>query len=303
MMEEIEEEERAKERKATDELGKDPLDPTDDAVTAGQDGARIIDLAARRDGSGTSVVEPAPQGDDAEGEEDEGDSLAWWQLGIAFLFAIGFSIALFKLGPAFLADQVLNVPRDSNWFVFIEAGIKICVFILYLTVIGLMPDMKRVFQYHSAEHKAINAWENGVALEPDKVNLQSRIHVRCGTAFMLWVFVVAVFVMSMYKEIIDPSNTLVFYGGRVLLLPLIAGLSFELIKFAGQHPNNRVLRGIMAPGLWMQYLTTRECDEGQCEVAIKSLEVVIKREFPEATPEEALVELTGDDDEAMQVRA
>lgn len=165
-----------------------------------------------------------------------------------------------------------------------------------------MPDMRRVFQFHSAEHKAINAWEQGVSLEPHLVNQQSRIHVRCGTAFMLWVFVVAIFVFGLYGYLFQPSTTELVLS-RILLLPVITGMSFELIRFAGKYPNNRMLRAVLAPGLWMQYLTTRPCDGDQCAVAIASLRAVLTREYPDSSVEEALLELVDGGSENLEIMA
>jgi uncharacterized protein YqhQ len=144
--------------------------------------------------------------------------------------------------------------------------------------------MKRVFQYHSAEHKAINAWEHDIELAPELVNQQSRIHVRCGTAFLLWVFVVGILVFGIYGYFRDPSLAEVLLS-RVIFLPLLAGLSFELIRFAGKHSDSRALRTALAPGLWLQRLTTRECDPSQCEVAVASLNAVLKYEDRKHTTE------------------
>jgi uncharacterized protein YqhQ len=236
-----------------------------------------------------------------EGNEANPDSISGWQIAMAFVLAFGFAIALFKVAPVFLTKWV-GVGGKSFSFVAIESVIRIGIFIGYLALVGLMSDMRRVFQYHSAEHKAINGWEQGAALEPVVVNAQSRIHVRCGTAFMLWVFVVAIFVFGLYGYLFDPGMA-ELVASRVVLLPLIAGVSFELIRFAGKHPNNPVLRGVLAPGLWMQYLTTRPCTEEQCEVAIASLRAVLDREYPDSSAEQALSELTNGPDEAAQVMA
>jgi len=229
------------------------------------------------------------------------DTLKGWQIAIAFVMAFGFTILLFKVLPVFLTS-VAGVSSKSGAFVLVESTIRISIFIGYLALVGLMPDMKRVFQFHSAEHRSINAWEHGVELTPALVNQQSRIHVRCGTAFMLWVFVVAIFVFGLFNYLVHP-NLWQIVVSRVALLPVIAGISFELIRFAGKHPDSKLLRGILAPGLWMQYLTTRECDEEHCEVAIASLQVVLRHEYPDASEAEAHDALIGDDDAAMQVMA
>ena len=131
-----------------------------------------------------------------------------------------------------------------------------------------------MFQYHGAEHKAINAFEDGAELTPERVQSYSKIHLRCGTAFLLWVMVIAIFVFAFFGR---P----VWYwliATRILLLPLIAGLAYELIRFAGKHQQNRVVMTLLAPGLWLQRLTTREPSLDQLEVSIRALREVLDLE-------------------------
>jgi len=202
----------------------------------------------------------------------------------AFLIAIGFAISVFKVGPALLADLL---PISSGvWFVIVEGAIRVTVFVVYLFLISLLPDLRRVFEYHAAEHKAINAYEAGEELEPERVQRFSLIHPRCGTAFLLWVMVIAIFVFAFFGH---P----VWYwliGTRILLLPVIAGLAYELIRFAGKHADNRVVRWLLAPGLWLQRLTTRQPSLDQLEVSIRALEQVLERERG-AAPEAERVEV------------
>ena len=172
---------------------------------------------------------------------------------------------VFKVGPALITD--LLPIRSGGWFVIVEGLIRVSIFVAYLALISLLPDLRRVFQYHAAEHKAINAYEAGEPLEPEIVQRYSLIHPRCGTAFLLWVMVIAVFVFAFFGR---P----VWYwliATRILLLPLIAGLAYELIRFAGKHQDNRVLMTLLAPGLWLQRLTTREPSLDQLEVSIRAL--------------------------------
>jgi uncharacterized protein YqhQ len=170
--------------------------------------------------------------------------------------------------------------------VIIEGLIRVSMFIAYLALISLLPDLRRVFQYHAAEHKAINAYEAGEPLEPVVVQRYSLIHPRCGTAFLLWVMVIAVFVFAFFGR---P----VWYwliATRILLLPLIAGLAYELIRFAGKHQDNRFLMTMLAPGLWLQRLTTREPSLDQLEVSIRALREVLHLEG-KGTPEAQRVEV------------
>lgn len=197
---------------------------------------------------------------------------------VSMLIAVGFSVALFKIVPVSIVS-LTPIDKGSWWFVIIEVLIKFTIFCVYLGAVGLMPDMKRVFQYHSAEHKSINAWEHGVELEPERVNAMSRIHVRCGTAFIVWLFIIGLFVFRIAQvTFLDGAATWQIIAARPLLLPLIAGLSFEILRFAGKHADNPGLRVLLAPGLWFQRLTTRECTPEQCEVAIASLNAVLDHE-------------------------
>src|SRR5213595_1448843 len=147
--------------------------------------------------------------------------------------------------------------------------IRVTVFVLYLALISLLPDLRRVFQYHAAEHKAINAYEAGEELEPARVQRFSLIHPRCGTAFLLWVMVIAIFVFSFFGR---PAWYWLI-ATRILLLPVIAGIAYELIRFAGKHSSNRILMTLLAPGLWLQRLTTREPSLDQLEVSIRALQL------------------------------
>jgi len=208
-----------------------------------------------------------------EGEEDvEPDKeLSRGALIFAFAIAIGFAVALFKVTPG-LITEALPI-KSGGWFVIVEGLIRVTIFVAYLSLISLLPDLRRVFQYHGAEHKAINAYEAGEELEPENVQRYSLIHPRCGTAFLLWVMVIAVFVFAFFGR---PSWYWLIVE-RIALLPVIAGLAYELIRFAGKH-QNRVVMTILAPGLWLQRLTTREPSLDQLEVSIRALREVLQRE-------------------------
>jgi uncharacterized protein YqhQ len=206
------------------------------------------------------------------------DSLGIGAIIVSMIFAIGFSVLLFKVVPVTIVT-FLPINTGSWWFLIVEALIKFGIFCGYLLLVGMLPDMKRVFQYHSAEHKAINAYERGVELEPVAVNGMSRIHVRCGTAFIVWLFLIGMLVFRVAQlTFLEGAPRWEIILSRPILLPIIAGLSFEVLRFAGKHADNRILRGILAPGLWFQRLTTRECTPEQCEVAIRSLEIVVQHE-------------------------
>jgi uncharacterized protein YqhQ len=220
-----------------------------------------------------------------EGEDGEVKTeLTRGQLLFAFAIAIGFAIALFKVTPALITNWL---PIETTGvFVVVEGLIRVSIFILYIVLISFLPDLRRVFQYHGAEHKAINAYEAGEELEPERVQRFSLIHPRCGTAFLLWVMVIAIFVFAFLGQ---P----VWYwliASRILLLPVIAGIAYELIRFAGKHSGNKILMTLLAPGLWLQRLTTREPTLDQIEVSVRALHEVLRLEG-RLTPESRRVEV------------
>jgi uncharacterized protein YqhQ len=207
----------------------------------------------------------------AEGDE-EPQEIGRWALAFAFLVAIGFAVMMFKVGPALLTD--LLPISSGSWFVLVEGLVRVCVFVAYLTLLSFIPSLRRVFQYHAAEHKAINTYEAGEELTPENTQRHSLIHPRCGTAFLLWVMVVGVFVYALLGR---P----VWYWliiSRIVLLPVIAGIAYELIRFAGKHSDSRFLMALLAPGLWLQRLTTREPSLDQLEVSIRALRKVLDLE-------------------------
>jgi uncharacterized protein YqhQ len=222
----------------------------------------------------------------AQEEGDDGEvqtELSRGALLFAFAIAIGFAVMLFKVGPALITDALPI--KGTGWFVIVEGLIRVTIFVLYLSLISLLPDLRRVFQYHAAEHKAINAYEAGEELEPEVVQRYSLIHPRCGTAFLLWVMVIAVFVFAFFGR---PAWYWLI-ATRILLLPVIAGLAYELIRFAGKHRENRIVMTVLAPGLWLQRLTTREPSLDQLEVSIRALREVLQLES--ARTDESRVEV------------
>ena len=226
----------------------------------------------------------AAQDADADEKEEVQTELSRGSLIFAFAIAIGFALMLFKVTPAVITSWLPI--ETTGWFVIVEGLIRVVLFIAYLSVISLLPDLRRVFQYHGAEHKAINALEAGDELTPETVQRHSLIHPRCGTAFLLWVMVIAIFVFAFIGQ---PSWPWLI-ASRVLLLPVIAGLAYELIRFAGKHSGNPILMTLLAPGLWLQRLTTREPSLDQIEVSIRALREVLRLER-DASPEARRVEV------------
>jgi uncharacterized protein YqhQ len=222
----------------------------------------------------------ASQERDEEGEIQT--QIGRGQIIFSFALAIGFALMLFKVGPALLTSWL---PIDSTGlFVVVEGVIRVAVFIGYILVISLLPDLRRVFQYHGAEHKTINALEAGVELTPTNVQKFSLIHPRCGTAFLLWVMVIAIFVFAF----VGRPEWYWLITSRIVLLPVIAGLAYEVIRYAGMHQSNRILMTLLAPGLWLQRLTTREPSDDQVEVSILALRRVVEREEAETAEQHRL---------------
>jgi uncharacterized protein YqhQ len=211
----------------------------------------------------------------AQEEGDDGEvqtELSRGSLIFAFAIAIGFALMLFKVTPALITSWLpINT---TGWFVIVEGAIRVSLFVAYLLIISLLPDLRRVFEYHAAEHKVINAYEAGEELVPERVQRFSLIHPRCGTAFLLWVMVIAIFVFAFFGR---PAWYWLI-ASRILLLPFIAGLAYELIRFAGKHTGNRALMTLLAPGLWLQRLTTRQPSLDQLEVSIRALKEVLQLE-------------------------
>jgi uncharacterized protein YqhQ len=232
--------------------------------------------------SANYAAQEGEEGQQADGKPVE--ELTRAQLAFAFAIAIGFAILLFKVSPALITNWLPI--EGTSWFVIVEGLIRVTIFVVYLSLISLWPSLRRVFEYHAAEHKAINAYEAGDELEPEVVQRHSLLHVRCGTAFLLYVMVVAIFVFALFGR---PAWYWLI-ASRILLLPVIAGIAYEIIRFAGRHPHNPALRTLLAPGLWLQRLTTRQPTLDQIEVSIRALREVLRLEG-RLTPEERKVEI------------
>jgi uncharacterized protein YqhQ len=196
-------------------------------------------------------------------------------MGWTMAFALIFFSAIFIVMPA-LGTSALGSTLGIQGFSYhlLEGGIRLAIFLGYLLLIGLVPDIKRVFQYHGAEHKAIAAYENDVPLTPESAQRFTTEHVRCGTNFLLTVMVVTIFVYSFVGRPALPW----LIGSRIVLIPIVAGLAYEVIRFAARHMDRAWVRVLMIPGLSLQRLTTREPDLSQLEIAITSLRAVMTAE-------------------------
>jgi uncharacterized protein YqhQ len=210
----------------------------------------------------------------ADGEEEE--EIGGFTWGLTIFFSLVLAIGLFFVVPVGATSLIKDQLGSSLLFWLVEGVLRTAIFIGYLAAISRLPDLRRVFQYHGAEHKTISCFEAGDELVPARAKEYSRLHPRCGTSFLLIVMVLAIFVFA-------PIGLPAWYwlvASRILGIPLIAGLSYEVIKWAGKHRNKRWVRAVMWPGLMLQNLTTREPDEDQLEVAIRSLQAVLDVEDP-----------------------
>ena len=194
-----------------------------------------------------------------------------WTMAIALIFFTGVFILL----PSLVNRGVADAFGVSGFeYHLVEGAIRLAIFIGYLVLIAQLKDIKRVFEYHGAEHKAIAAYENGVELTPEEAQKFSTEHVRCGTNFLLTVMVVTIFV---YAFVGRPALPILILS-RIVLIPVVAGLSYEVIRFAAKHMDKRWVRFLMRPGLALQRLTTREPSLDQLEVAIASLRAAMTAE-------------------------
>lgn len=180
------------------------------------------------------------------------------------------SVGLFILLPTVIVGFLKGLIKNSILLTLSEGIVRIAIFLIYLSLVARMNDIKRVFMYHGAEHKTIHCYEKGLDLTIENVRKQSRLHPRCGTSFLLIVMVVSIIVFSF----ISWNNPIIRLVLRLALLPIVAGISYEIIKFAGRH-DNWFTQGLSAPGKWLQHITTNEPDDSQIEVAIASIKAVI----------------------------
>ena len=196
---------------------------------------------------------------------------------LGVLLAIGLFLALPRLVAGWL--ESLAGVSFGHWKSAIEGGLKILIFILYLLLVSLMKDIRRTFEYHGAEHKSIACYEAGDELTPAAARRYSRFHPRCGTSFMFVMILLGVLLGFVINAVFPGLPTLLYTLLRILLLPLVVGIGFEFIRFAGGH-DGPIVRILAAPGLWMQRITTREPDDSQLEVALLSLQYALVDDFP-----------------------
>jgi uncharacterized protein YqhQ len=213
--------------------------------------------------------------------EEEEEKLSGGLVWIMMVVALGLAVALFFIVPLLLT-KLLHI-SSSLLFNLVDGLIRVAIFIAYIKLVALLPDIKRVFAYHGAEHKAVNAYEAGVPLEPEVLKNYSKAHMRCGTSFLFAVVIISIIVFALFGL----HTTWLMVLSRIILVPVIAALGYEVIYFGGRHASNRFVRIVLAPGLWLQALTTREPDDSQLEVAIVALKKVMELDEMEATAQPA----------------
>ena len=254
-------------------------------------------LPVRFDEDAEGEAAPSDESDVPAGEADADEQdksekkplLGDKEMAISLVLGLVLGIVLFIVAPAALTNLIVGEYDDKTllWNI-VDGLLRIAVFVFYIWLIGRMSDIKRMFGYHGAEHKTIHCFEHGLPLTPENARSFPRLHVRCGTAFLIMVMIIAIFIYT-----ITPLNALIGAWGvpdgpaklvlvivvRILLMPLIAGISYEItVKWAGSHPDNPLVKVILWPGMQMQYLTTREPDDGQIECAIAAMQLVLERE-------------------------
>lgn len=256
---------------------------------------RSLDIVVETNAAESGAVEPNAVEPGAAARESvetcDGDDGSFGKREMAISMALGLllGVGLFIIAPAFIANVLVGEYDDKTllWNV-VDGIVRIVVFVFYIWLIGRMQDIKRMFSYHGAEHKTIHCYEHGLPLTPENARSFPRLHVRCGTAFLIMVMIIAIFVYT-----ITPLNGLIAAWGvpdgpaklalvivaRILLMPVIAGISYEItVKWAGSHPENPLVKVVLWPGMQMQRLTTNEPDDEMLECAIAAMQRVLERE-------------------------
>ena len=231
---------------------------------------------------------------EALGFEDEETRFEKWlkaHLGVNLLniimvlgtvLGLALAVGLFIVLPSAAADftDYLLPIELGLWRSVVEGVVRIIIFLVYLWLVSLMPDIKRTFMYHGAEHKSIACFESGAPLTPAEARKFTRFHPRCGTSFMFFMILIGVFAGMLIRVIAPELPTPLYVAVKILILPLVMGIGYEIIMLAGKH-DNFLTRALSAPGIWVQRLTTKEPTEDMLEVAIISIKCALRDDFPE----------------------
>ncbi len=228
-----------------------------------------------------------------EDAEEGGDAISGAMMTGAMVMGIILGIVIFIVAPAVLTNLIVgDYGKETLIWNIVDGILRVAIFIIYIWLISLMKDIRRLFAYHGAEHKTIHCYERGLELTPQNAMQFSRLHVRCGTAFLIMTMIIAILVFTIVPinpiiEAMGVTNGIAKLGlvilSRIILLPLIAGISYEItVKWAGMHPDNPLVKAVLWPGMQMQRLTTNPPDEGMLECAIVATQLVLAREEREA---------------------
>ena len=206
---------------------------------------------------------------------------------VALILGLGLSALLFVFLPIWLTAGInlllgwaFSISMPAVVSATLEGFVKMAIFVGYLAAVSLMPDIKRTFMYHGAEHKSIACFEAGEELTPENARKHTRFHPRCGTSFMFFMILLGIFAGLIIKTLLPGLHTVAYTLIRLLILPLLMGLGYEFIRYAGKHPS-ALTRALSAPGLWMQMITTKEPTDDMLEVAITSLKCSLRDDYPE----------------------
>jgi uncharacterized protein YqhQ len=205
---------------------------------------------------------------------EEEEQLTSRQIGVSLVLALVFFLVIFVLGPTTLFAWMQHRIGSGLGTNLLEGVFRVALFVGYLWLIGRSKEIRKVFEYHGAEHKTIAAYEHDDELVPEQIDRYPKEHVRCGTNFLIIVMIVTIFVFALFGT---PGIAWRLVS-RVIAIPVIAGLAYEALRLGARYPHSVVMRGLMAPGIWLQGITTKEPDHGQIEVAVTSFREVLRRE-------------------------
>ncbi|MGC8612117.1 MAG: DUF1385 domain-containing protein [Athalassotoga sp.] len=211
---------------------------------------------------------------------DEDNQLSTKDIFFALLIAFGMAIGLFSILPVLITSFFSALRNNGFLFALVEGGIRTVIFLIYIWIIAMLPDIKRVFQYHGAEHKSVFTYEAGEELTVENARKYSTLHPRCGTSFLMITMIAAIIVFSILGGIDPRMNIWWKFVSRIVLIPVVAGLAYEFQRMTAKHLDNPFFRALAKPGLWLQKLTTKEPDDLQLEVGLAALKASLE-EVPE----------------------
>ena len=252
-----------------------------------------LEVVGEAEGGASEPIENSKDAHNIPSAKEPEPEFGKKEMAISMVCGLVLGIVLFIVAPAFITNLIVG-EYDGNTLLWniVDGVLRVAVFVFYIWLIGRMSEIKRMFGYHGAEHKTIHCYEHGLPLTPENARSFPRLHVRCGTAFLIMVMIIAIFVYT-----VVPLNALIAAWGvpdgapklalvilsRIVLMPVIAGVSYEItVRWAGSHPDNPLVKAVLWPGMQMQYLTTNEPDDGMLECAIAAMKLVLDREEAEA---------------------